>query len=67
MLGNVPYGDVNQDKEGVIAIDKYTNEFFNTVKRKQDEMMEVYENHKEEIKKKDKLFKIESQILMTRL
>lgn len=30
-------------------------------------MMEVYENNKEEIKKKDKLFKIESQILMTRL
>jgi hypothetical protein len=29
--------------------------------------MEVYEIHKEEIKKKDKLFKIESQILMTRL
>lgn len=29
--------------------------------------MEVYELHKEEIKKKDKLFKIESQILMTRL
>ena len=56
----MPYGDINQDKEGVIAIDKYTNEFFNTVKRKQDEMMEVYELHKDEIKKKDKLFKIES-------
>ena len=29
--------------------------------------MQVYESQKEEIKKKDKLFKIESQILMTRL
>jgi len=30
----MPYGDVNQDKEGVIKIDKYTNDFFNTVKKK---------------------------------
>ena len=55
------------EKEKILKIDEYTDRFLDTVKQKFQEMEACYKDYQDEIQQKDKFFKIESQLMMTRI
>ena len=55
------------DQEGIIPIEDYARLFMDTVKLKYEEMIKIYEKHDDLIAEKDKYFKVESQLLMTKI
>ena len=66
MRGQQSYNQV-LEKEKILKIDEYTEAFLDTVKKKFDEMDQCYKENIEEVQQKDKFFKIESQLMMTRI
>jgi len=50
-----------------MRIEEYTETFLETVNKKYEEMLQVHKENLAEIQLKDKFFKIESQLMMTRI
>lgn len=50
-----------------MKIEEYTETFLDTVNKKYEEMIQVHKENLPEIQLKDKFFKIESQLMMTRI
>ena len=57
----------NLEKDTILPVDYYAKTFFDTVKQKYPDMLELYQMNKESIVSKQKYFRIESQIMMTRI
>ena len=58
--GRMQPREVSGDKEKILPIDLYTEEFFQAVHRKYEEMSELYNQNKVIIDKKHNYFRVES-------
>ena len=66
-LGQPQQYNLTLEKEKILKIEEYTEAFLDTVKKKYDEMEACYKEYQTEVEQKDKFFKIESQLMMTRI
>ena len=72
-IGGMTAGQLNQtmiggqDKDIILPVDKYAQDFFNTIKKKYDDMVKEYDGNRESIVKKQNYLKMESQLIMTRM
>ena len=55
------------DKEKILPIAEYAQTFFGTVKQKYEDLIEFYDKEQETIQRKQNYFRIESQIMMSRI
>jgi hypothetical protein len=56
-----------KDKGGILPVKYYAEEFFNSIKKKYEEMVEVFKKHETSVMKKQNHFKRESHIMFTRI
>lgn len=59
--------NANLEKDTILPVDYYAKTFFETVKQKYLDMLEQYSMNKDSIISKQNYFRIESQIMMTRI
>ena len=49
----MPYGPGVSEGEAIMPIEEYTRLFLDTVKSKQEEMLEIYHDNEDQIREKD--------------
>ena len=59
--------NLDTERDKVVKVSEYAEAFIETVQEKYKEMLNVGKTKEQEIKQTNKCFKIESQLLMTRL